>query len=110
MSRPPIASNEGQCDSVGTRQTNLLRKGIKCFSLLSAGYRADEGCDSEEGQEYFEYCATGIVLVGRLDITSDNMRSGYFMKKETLLVQEDRKEKQTVGRDARAWTVSRGLW
>jgi len=56
------------------------------FTVVCAGTGLKKVANGEEGQEDFEDCATGVVLVGRLDIASDNMRFRYFIKNRNLLV------------------------
>ena len=66
---------------MGSLQTDLFRNLNK---VLFTGVRAGAGLkkcrNGEEGQEYFENFATKIILVGRLDVASDNMGSRYFIK------------------------------
>lgn len=45
----------------------------------------------EEGQEDFEDRATRVILVGRLDVASDDMGSRYLIKKRSLSVGERRR-------------------
>jgi len=65
-----------------TRWTDLFRKLNKVlFTVVCASTGLKKGANGKEGQEDFEDCATGIVLVGRLDIASDDMGSRYFIKR-----------------------------
>ena len=56
----------------------------------------------ERRREYFEYCATGIVLVGRLDVASANMGSRYFIKGRLCLY-------KSVGKKCEE-RLERGYW
>ena len=59
---------------MGIQQTDLFRKLNKVFfAVVCACTGLKKGANGEESQEDFEYCATGIVLVGRIDIASDDM-------------------------------------
>ena len=44
-----------------------------------------EGANGEEGEEDFKDGATGVVLVGGLDVAGDDMGTGYFEKGELCL-------------------------
>ena len=68
------------------KQANLFRKLNEVFfGVVCAGTRLKKGTNGEEGQEYFEDCATRVVLVGRLDVASDDMGSGYLIKNRLCL-------------------------
>jgi len=55
------------------------------FAVVCAGTGLKKGANGEKGQEDFEYSATGIVLVGRLDVASNDMGPRYFIKYELCL-------------------------
>ena len=87
-----MASNTCQvCQRVDTQQTDLFRKMDKMlFAGICAGTGLEKGANGEEGQEDFEDCTTWVVLVGRLDIASDDMRSRYFIKNGLCLYKSKR--------------------
>ncbi len=45
------------------------------FAVVCTGTGLKKGANDEEGQEVFEDYVTGVVLVGRLDIASNDMGS-----------------------------------
>ena len=49
-------------------RANAFRRWLRKYRL-----KKREGANSEEGQEGFEGRATGIILVGRLDVASDDV-------------------------------------
>ena len=60
------------------QQTDLFRELNKMFfAVVCASTGLKKGANGKEGQKYFENYETGIVLVGRLDVASDNMGSRY---------------------------------
>ena len=66
---------------VETRPTYLLRKLDKVFfAVVCACTRLKKSANSEKSKKNFEDGATRIVLMRRFDITSYDMRSGYFKK------------------------------
>ncbi len=71
--------------SVGQRRengwTDLFRKPNKVLFTVVCARGLKKGANGKEGQQDFEDCATGIVLVGRLDIASDDIGSRYFIKR-----------------------------
>jgi len=80
-----------------TRQTCLFRELNKVLSAIvraSAGLK--ECANGEEGEKDFEDCATWVVLMGGLDVASDDMRTGYFKKSE-LCLDEGIREKSKEG-------------
>jgi hypothetical protein len=55
------------------------------FAIVRASAGLKEGANGEEGEEDFKDGATGVVLVGGLDIAGDDMGTGYFKKCELCL-------------------------
>ena len=53
--------------------------------LCLRGYDIEEECNGEEGQEDFEDRATRVILVGRLDVASDDKGSRYLIKNGVCL-------------------------
>ena len=59
---------------MGIQRTDFFRKlNNVFFAVVCASTGLKNDANGEEGQKYFENCATGVVLVGKLDIASDNM-------------------------------------
>ena len=80
-----LLSNGDQRDDVGTQQTDLFRTLNKMFFAVVCTNTGLKSANGEEDQEYFENYVTGVVLVGRLDIASNNMGTRYFIKDELCL-------------------------
>ena len=66
------------------------------FSIVRASAGLKECANGEEGEEDFEDCATWVVLMGGLDVASDDKRTGYFIKSE-LYLDECIREKSKKG-------------
>ena len=66
------------------------------FSIVCASAGLKQSANGEEGEEDFEDRATWVVLMGRFDVASDDMRTGYFIKSD-LCVDEGIREKGKEG-------------
>ena len=89
------------CQRRATQRTDLLRKLNKVlFTVVCTGTGLKDA-NGEVGQQDFEDSVTRVILVGRLDLASNDTGPKYFIKKQPL--QEHRIEMQ---REAGARTLN----